>query len=138
MQLMSAGAETKYLQVPRHPEHMHLTQVWGVREDFLKRSLSHKDVMTSRMEIKEGRGKGWGEETKEHSGQKEHHRHGPKVRKGREQRRNAWLEYTASGEKKENGAGEGSKHWVLKALLDVKIYPENNGGLWKSFKEGVI
>lgn len=138
MKLMSAGAETEYLQVPRRPEHTHLTQVWEVREDFLKRSLFHKDVMTSRMEIKEGRGKGWGEETKEHSGQKEHHWHGPKVRKGREQWRSVWPEYTASGEEEKNRAGEGSKHWVLKALLDVKIYPENNGELWKSLRRGVI
>lgn len=59
--------------------------------------------------------------------------HRPKVRKGIEEQSNVWLEHIASEEK---GAGDVSKHWILKALYDVKIYPENNGELLKSFKEG--
>lgn len=33
-----------------------------------------------------------------------------------------------------NGAGDIGKHWVLKALY-VRIYPENNGKLFKNFKQ---
>lgn len=32
-----------------------------------------------------------------------------------------------------NGAGDIGKHWVLKAWY-VRIYPENNGKLFKNFK----
>lgn len=44
----------------------------------------------------------------------------------------------ASGEKEENGAGEGSKRWVLKTLLKAKIYPETMGSNGRALRKGVI
>ena len=42
----------------------------------------------------------------------------------------------ASGEKAGDAVRKVGKHWVLKALYDVKIYPQNNGELLRSFQEG--